>query len=84
MLVLTRKTNEKIVIDDDIEIVIVDIGKDTVRIGIEAPKSVKIHRKEVYEEIQRSNLEASKPLSEEKLKSLQSEFLKKIQKPENL
>jgi len=48
MLVLTRKINEKIIIGDDVEIVLVDIGKDQVKIGINAPRSVKVHRWEVY------------------------------------
>ena len=55
MLVLTRRINEKIIIGDEIEIVLVDIGKDQVKIGINAPKQVKVHRWEVYEEIQREN-----------------------------
>jgi len=70
MLVLTRKINEKIIIGDDIEIVLVDIGKDQVKIGINAPKSVKVHRWEVYEEIQRENREAAKIKSLDSRKSL--------------
>jgi len=53
MLVLSRKKNESIVIGDDIEVVIVDIRGDKVRLGIEAPAHVPVHRKEVYEAIQR-------------------------------
>ncbi len=52
MLVLTRKKNESIVIGDNIEITVVDIQGDQVRIGINAPKNVSIHRKEIYLEIQ--------------------------------
>lgn len=51
MLVLSRKKNEVVTIDDDIRIVIVDIRGDKVRLGIEAPKSVSVHREEVYESI---------------------------------
>lgn len=51
MLVLSRKKNEVVVIDDDIRIVIVDIRGDKVRLGIEAPKNVSVHREEVYESI---------------------------------
>ena len=51
MLVLARKKNQSIVIDDDIEIFIVDITNDQVKIGVKAPKRVAIHRKEVYENI---------------------------------
>ena len=58
MLVLTRKLNETILIGDNIEITVVSISGDTVRLGIEAPREVKILRREVYEEIQRQNREA--------------------------
>ncbi|NLM20937.1 MAG: carbon storage regulator CsrA [Peptococcaceae bacterium] len=59
MLVLSRKVNERIKINDDIEIVVVSVAGDVVRIGIEAPKDVKILRSEVYEEISRQNREAA-------------------------
>lgn len=55
MLVLTRKKNESLMIGEDIEIVIVDIQGDRVRIGINAPKKLPVHRKEVYEEIIEAN-----------------------------
>ena len=58
MLVLTRKINETIMIGDNIEITVVSISGDTVRLGIEAPREVKILRREVYEEIQRQNRKA--------------------------
>ena len=54
MLVLSRKRNESIVINDDITIVVVEIRGDKVRLGIEAPKEVPVHRKEVYEAIRRN------------------------------
>ena len=54
MLVLSRKKNESIVIDDDITIVVVDIRGDKVRLGIEAPKEVPVHRREVYDAIKRN------------------------------
>ena len=59
MLVLTRKRNESIVIGDNIEITVVDIQGDQVRIGINAPKNVSIHRKEIYLEIQSENKKAA-------------------------
>ncbi len=52
MLVLTRKKNESIIINDDITIVVVEIRGDKVRLGIEAPKEVPVHRREVYDAIQ--------------------------------
>lgn len=51
MLVLTRKKDESIVIDDDIIITIIEIRRDKVRLGIKAPKEVAVHRLEVYEAI---------------------------------
>ena len=59
MLVLTRKKDQTIVINEDIEITVLDIQGDQVRIGINAPRSVSIHRKEVYLEIQQENKNAS-------------------------
>ena len=53
MLVLSRKKNESIVINDDITIVVVEIRGDKVRLGIEAPKEVPVHRNEVYEAIRK-------------------------------
>jgi carbon storage regulator len=60
MLVLTRKKDQTIVINNDIEITVLDIQGDQVRIGINAPRSVSIHRKEVFLEIQRENEEAAR------------------------
>jgi carbon storage regulator len=51
MLVLSRKKNESIVINDDITVVVVEIRGDKVRLGIEAPKEVPVHRREVYDAI---------------------------------
>ncbi|MEI3607467.1 carbon storage regulator CsrA [Pseudogracilibacillus sp. SE30717A] len=60
MLILTRKTKEAIRIGEDIEISILGIEGDQVKIGISAPKSVEIHRKEIYDAIQVQNNEAAK------------------------
>ena len=54
MLVLSRKKNESIVINDDITIVVVEIRGDKVRLGVEAPKEVPVHRREVYDAIRRN------------------------------
>ncbi len=56
MLVLTRKANESIVIRDNIVITVVEIRGDKVRLGIEAPKEVPVHRREVYEAIKRGQV----------------------------
>ena len=59
MLVLSRQRDETIMIGDDIEITIVDIRGDKVRLGISAPASVPVHRKEVYDAIKRENRESA-------------------------
>ena len=59
MLILTRKLNETIMIGDQIEISIVDIKGDQVKLGIRAPRSVKVYRQEVYQAIQEENIEAA-------------------------
>ena len=53
MLVLSRQKNESIMVGDDVEITIVDVHGDKVRLGITAPKSIPVHRMEVYKAIQR-------------------------------
>lgn len=58
MLVLSRKTNESIMIGDSIEVKIVDVIGRTVKLGIEAPRDVAVHRKEVYEAIKDENIQA--------------------------
>lgn len=59
MLILTRKLNETIMIGDKIEISVVEIKGDHVKLGIEAPKNVKVYRQEVYVAIQKENIEAA-------------------------
>ncbi len=58
MLALSRKKGDSIVINDNIEIVIIDINKDQVKIGIKAPKDVPIYRKEIIEQITKENKQA--------------------------
>jgi len=71
MLALTRKKGESIIIGDNIEVKILDIEGDRVRLGIEAPREISIHRQEVYKQIQEENKAASKsPIN--KLKSLRN------------
>jgi carbon storage regulator len=59
MLVLSRKKNESIVINNDIKIVVVEIRGDKVRLGVEAPKEVPVHRREVFDAIHRGETEHS-------------------------
>ena len=58
MLVLSRKKNESIVINNDITIVVVDIRGDKVRLGVEAPKEVPVHRREVFDLIKQNEAKA--------------------------
>ncbi len=59
MLALARKVNESIVINNDIEITVLDIKGDQVKLGIAAPKTIPIYRKEIYVQIQEANKEAA-------------------------
>ncbi|MGG0583442.1 carbon storage regulator CsrA [Priestia megaterium] len=59
MLVLTRKLNETIKIGDEIEVTVLAVNGDQIKLGIQAPKSVDIHRQEIYEEIRNENKSAS-------------------------
>ena len=70
MLALSRKKNEALVINNNIEITILDIKGDQVKIGISAPKQIPIYRKEVYIQIQEANKAAMAPEGLEALKGL--------------
>lgn len=59
MLVLSRRKDETIMIGDSVEITVVDVRGDTVRLGITAPRSVSVHRKEIYDAIQAENIAAA-------------------------
>ena len=61
MLVLTRKLNESIIIRDNIEVKVLEITKDSIKLGISAPRDVPVNRKEVFEAIRKANIEASRP-----------------------
>lgn len=60
MLVLTRKLNESIVIGDNIEVAVLAVEGDQVKLGISAPREITVHRREVYEQIKRANEEAAR------------------------
>jgi carbon storage regulator len=65
MLVLSRQRDESIIIGDNVIVTIVDVRGDKVRLGIEAPREVSVHRREVYEAIQRENQQAAQIRLEE-------------------
>lgn len=79
MLVLTRKKGQSIMLGDGIEISVVEVNGDAVRIGIKAPRELTIYRREIYEAIQEENIRASKAASElaAKLKNIRSPALQK-------
>jgi carbon storage regulator len=79
MLVLARHLNESIMIGEDIEIVVVSVQHDQVKLGIKAPRSIAVHRKEVFEEIQRENRLAAAARQETAAKG--AELLKHLKKP---
>lgn len=70
MLALSRKKNEAIIINNNIEITILEIKGDQVKVGISAPKEVPVYRKEVYVQIQEANKEATDTAGLEALKDL--------------
>ncbi len=69
MLILSRKKDESIIIGDNIEIKIIEIQGDQVRLGIDAPRNITVHRKEIYYEIKEENMKAA-GVDPEVLKSL--------------
>ena len=70
MLTLSRKKNESVVIDNNIEITILDIKGDQIKIGIAAPKEIPVYRKEIYLQIQESNKKSMEIEGMDALKSL--------------
>ena len=78
MLVLSRKEEESIIINDNIEIKIIGVKQEQVKIGIIAPKDVKIFRKEIYEEIQSANIAAAS--STDKIAGLKQNLKDKLSK----
>ena len=70
MLALARKVNESIMIGNDIEITVLEIKGDQIKLGVKAPKSVPIYRKELYEQIQEENKQAGSAVDVEALRGL--------------
>jgi carbon storage regulator len=72
MLVLTRKVDESIMIGDMVEVKVLGIDGSSVKLGIQAPREVPVHRKEIYEEIRKENVAATEgpPMDMERLKGL--------------
>jgi carbon storage regulator len=82
MLVLSRQKDESIIIGDDVEVIIVDVRGDKVRLGITAPKNITVHRREVYEAIQREKKEKETRESEVKQEPQKEDKAKKEAKEE--
>jgi carbon storage regulator len=61
MLVLTRKAGESVMIGDDVVVTVLEARGDVIRLGIQAPRDVQVHREEVYQELQQANREAASP-----------------------
>lgn len=81
MLVLSRQRDESIMIGDDVEIIIVDVRGDKVRLGITAPKSIPVHRREIYDAIQREKKE-KKEAEEQAEQKLQAEQKQEPEAPQ--
>ncbi|MEN6390753.1 MAG: carbon storage regulator CsrA [Syntrophomonas sp.] len=73
MLILNRKKGERVIIGDNIEITVIDVQGESVKLGISAPRSVSVYRKEIYDDIVRSNRQAVENMEDigEKIKVLQ-------------
>ena len=72
MLVLTRKTGQKLIIANNVEITILETKGESVKLGINAPRSVSVYREEIYQEIRRANELATQPIQTADLDQLQN------------
>jgi carbon storage regulator len=61
VLVLTRRAGESVMVGDDVVITVLEVRGDVIRLGVAAPRSIQVHREEVYRELQRANREAASP-----------------------
>ena len=82
MLVLSRQRNESIIIGDDVEVTIVDVRGDKVRLGITAPRNIPVHRREVYEAIQREKREKLEK-SQKDEKEAEKQLIEKVLREAN-
>jgi carbon storage regulator len=61
MLVLTRRPGQSVMVGDDVVVTVLEVRGEVIRLGIQAPRAVQVHREEVYRELQRANQEAARP-----------------------
>jgi len=73
MLILTRRISESVIIGDDVKITVLGVKGSQVRIGIEAPKSVSVHREEIYERIQRERGDSESGSQDESIPTAETE-----------
>jgi carbon storage regulator len=78
MLVLSRKSNQSIMIGDDIEVSVLSVMGEKVRIGIQAPRDIPVFRKEVYLEIQQERVAAGEPTAEDRTREQVDQALRKL------
>ena len=79
MLVLSRRVGESVVVGDDVTITVLEVRGDVVRVGIDAPRSVRVHRAELLAELAASNTESASP-SEDAVASLNEELARALRK----
>ena len=72
MLVLSRRRDESIMIGDEVEITVVDVRGDVVKLGVRAPRAVPVHRKEIYEAIQQENIAAAQASASDVSRALEA------------
>lgn len=77
MLVLSRHSGESVVIGQDVVVTVIEVRGDVVRLGIDAPRSVQVHRMEVFEEVRRANLEANVAASDDAVERLAATLRKR-------
>jgi carbon storage regulator len=80
MLILTRKQGESVAIGDDIQVTVVEIQGKQVKLGVQAPREIAVHRQEIYEKIQKENIRAAQ-ISQEDLEKLKDAI---VMKPDRL